>query len=215
MGLIIMIAGEAEAGKDTVGIIIDELWKELHQRPSSEAKLNVDFYNEFKTVKFADPINKAICAITGFSLEYVTNKDNYSKPIAWVDNKTLRDLKQQIGEGMKSILGEKVWIKSSFAKVTPHDFVKVTDLRFPKEEEFAEELKAIMIFVIRPGHIAETLNDSNREHTSEISVSKLDKSKYHILRNDGSRKQLKNRLRGILEKLEVWRTGITTLPKNF
>lgn len=203
----IAIAGQAGHGKDTIGEIIDELWKELHYNGSNfRGGMNFDFYTEFQTVKFADPINKSIAAITGLPLSHMTDRTKYNIPIDWLGGKTIRDLKQLIGQGMKPILGDNIWIKSAFTKVPSSANVKITDLRFPLELEFCVINKAILILVERPGYVDDTLQEHNKTDTSETSVSLLERGLFNcIIINDGTRKELKQKVKEFLETREEWK----------
>lgn len=212
--MIIGIAGESEHGKDTVGELIDELWAAKNYKGSkSSGRLNATYYDEFRMIKFADGINRVISALTGYPIEYVMNKDNYNIPILWLGGRTIRQLKQQIGEGMKPILGEDIWVKTSFAKVPSYANIKVTDVRNPVEQDFLYERKAILIFVERPGHKSLSLESGDKNHQSEIDVRRLDKSKFHPLINDSTRLVLKERLKAILETYEAWNNP-TSLTEN-
>lgn len=211
MGIIIGISGEAEHGKDEIGLIIDELWAEKNYKGTKpNGVMRASFYNEFETIKFTDPINKIIQAITGLPMEYIMDKDKYNIPISWLNGKTLRDLKNEIGEGLKPILGEDIWIKSSFTRVNFRSNIKVTDVRFPLELNFlANKPNSILFFVHRPNHTASSLNDLNRHAISETIISKLDKSKFHyIVSNDGTRADLKQKIKAILNENEVWNRAI-------
>lgn len=205
--MIIAIAGEAGHGKDTIGKIIEELWAELNYNGSNNGKMKPVHYNEFRNIKFADSINKTISSITSLPLSMMTDRSQYGRAISWLNNKTIRTLKQEIGEGLKSILGNDVWAKSAFSRVGLNDNVIITDLRFPVELDACVSNRAIIILVERTGYIDDSLSSSeNKNHTSETSVKLLDKSKInHIIINDGSRAQLKQRVKEALETHEVWK----------
>lgn len=214
--MIIGIAGESEHGKDEIGKIIDELWLEKNYKGSEwNGKIKPVFYDEFRLIKFTSPVNLVIQAITGLPIDYIMNKDNYNIPIQWLGGKTLRDLKQIIGEGMKPLLGNDIWVKSSFSKVSAHANVKITDVRYHIELDFLVNQKAILIFVERPGHVSESMLESNRAHQAEAQIKELDKSKFHHhIINDGSRAQLKERVAIALDTHEEWKNS-TSLRESF
>jgi hypothetical protein len=220
MGIIIAIAGESEAGKDEIGRIIDKLWlSKSYKGSKATGRMNARWTDEFDTIKFADGINRTIAGLTGLPLDYVTNKDNYLKPIKWLNDKTLRDLKQVIGEGLKPLLGQDVWVKSAFTKKSGTKNIKVTDIRFPIELDFLWNIKeekkqtVILLFVIRPEHKSSTLNESNKDAISEKIVSTLDKSKFHVIINDGTVEQLEKKVEQVLETYDVWKYPFS--PKDF
>lgn len=201
-GIWIAIGGKAGHGKDTIGEIVQELWSEKNYKPNMKPA----FYDQFQVVKFADPINRAIHGITGLPLVYIKDRANYNVVIPWL-NKSIRDLKQQIGEGMKKILGESVWVKSAFSRVSRDANIVVTDTRFPLELDFLLAHQAINIFVERPDYEDETVQGENANHTSETSVKLLDKSKFDcIIINNGTRAELKEKVKEFLKTRKEWKT---------
>lgn len=220
--MIIAVAGESEAGKDTIGILIDELWAEKNYKGSrASGRLNAVFYDAFKPIKFADGLNRQLSSLTGLPLEYILDKANYLVPIKWLGGITLRDAKQRLGEGMKKIFGEDIWCKIAFVRTSKDSNIKITDLRFPVELNYLVKLKSfinhsvVIINVIRPGHKSETLTEEQAEKAKEANENTLDATLInHTIINDGDRAQLKQRLKEALEQHEEWKNPIS-LQKDY
>lgn len=138
---IIAVHSPKYGGKDTFFKIFNELYPDLN----------------YENVKFADKPNEILSIITGMSLDWITDKDNYNKIMPNLkDNNgepfTLRRLKKVLfTDGFRDNVSKNIW---SNALINENDFDKnnskwiITDLRFLSEVEKVIKYNGIKIKVI-------------------------------------------------------------------
>lgn len=186
--MVIGLSGKSGSGKDTVADIICN---------STERKDIIRYKNSF-----ADGIKDVL--LFGLNLfndyeeieknknskDYIPNFTMYGEPM------TTRQALQNVGQEFKKIFGEDVWVKSlknTIGDNYKYNFILtiITDVRFENEFDFVKnELGGKMILVTNP-------NSNNYEHISEKPI---DREYDYIIENNGTLKELKNKVKKILEK---------------
>ena len=134
-GKIIGIMGKYGAGKDTVAGMI------CNYHPSLD----------FKITGFADGVRAAYTALTCEEI------DDYSQEFKQRHNHfgmTNRELLERIGEGMRKLVGDDVWIKRLQSHIHDGGNYIITDVRYPNELEFLYRIGAKVFVVERPGNPA-------------------------------------------------------------
>ncbi len=180
--LILGITGYKRSGKDTVGRIIKQ------------------YYNQqgYKCRKYmlADLIKKTLCELTGLSITGLENiKDN---DVTENPSFTYRDALIAFADRYKEKYGKEVhynYIKDQILKDQP-DIAIITDIRYPFESElFRGDFNTKIIRVIRPSIKVDT------SHSSETSIDDIDPD--YVIVNDGSIKDLENRIYKLLNRIHL------------
>jgi hypothetical protein len=186
---VIALSGPKGSGKDTVGSLIKELYKD----------------HNAETIAFADPVKQAIRHIFNLGDESIYSYDRLKRSILKLKDEECfytidgRRLVREIGMLMRSY-DEKQFTQYVYDTVMkePDRLWIVTDMRFDNEYSFLKQkLNAKMIKIIRPsyeydGHITERAFDDHL----------VDK----VLMNDGDLAYLKYRtetvMRIIMEEMQ-------------
>ena len=171
--MIIGLSGYAQSGKDTVaGLMIG-----LHG---------------YERVAFADKIKELLFNMDpdlpgGLSL--VLTVEDYG----WDKTKQIREVRrllQTLGVGARKVFGEDFWVQQALSGIHGSDKIVVTDVRFPNEAQFINDLGGQVWRVQRPG--VEAVN----AHPSE---SALDEYIFdEVILNDFSLDSLKIKVKGLL-----------------
>lgn len=99
-----------------------------------------------------------------------------------------RALLQHVGESLKRIYGDRVWVDVLASKidVDPTRHVVVTDLRFPVEYDMLRERGFVTVRVVRSDRPV----DGDPEHASETALD--DYAFDYTVTNDGSEDELRS-----------------------
>lgn len=187
--MIIAISAKKQHGKDTIAKIIQELTN-----------------NKFKIVKFADNLKDFVCKLINCSREELENEEFKNKPLGpewdFLDDDCIKQkmtprlLLQKIGtDGLRNNVHKNIWINGVFSNYKESFKWIITDLRFINELSSIKANGGITIRVNRPNIL------SNDPHPSE---NELDSANFdYIIENDSDLKSLENKVRKILEDLDI------------
>lgn len=180
---IIGISGKIEAGKDTAaGILIKN-------------------HPQYKAVASAANVKMVVSIITGTSYEEQFTREGKAKIPNGFD-KTLGKYQQIIGQGLRDLIDDDVWIKAVLQKYHDEKII-ITDVRYPNEVKLIEEAGGIVIRLNRKrdaGSVNKKMIDDGRDrnHSSETA---LDNYKFqHVIDNGGSLQDLERQLLKIVSK---------------
>jgi hypothetical protein len=188
---LIAVCGEAQHGKDTVSLMIAEM-----------------FY--YKKIAFADPLKKMMYALNPYVVLPDGTLIRLAKlvdEIGWDGAKKhpeVRRLLQYFGtEVMREYYGPNVWIDLARKEVNKYDKAIISDLRFPgqagedgAEEGYVRSEGGLIIKIVRPKYD----NGVDKTHASESLLSQIKED--HLVVNDGSVRELSEKIIPIVEAYE-------------
>lgn len=117
---LIGISGKINAGKDTVATIINDILVD-----NNKASL--------EGVKFAEKLKQMCAILIGCTREQLEDREFKNTKLAHLNNMTPREIMIKIGDGLRGLLYEFVWIDGALS----NDDVDaaVTDVRYPNEAQ--------------------------------------------------------------------------------
>lgn len=197
--MIIGIAGAAQAGKDTIGGILVKRYgferlafADTLRAVSYALNPIVDWEDDFPeteewgTVRELQPIR----------LQDVVDRDGWER--AKLDNPEIRRTLQRFGtEVGRNILGENLWVDTTFALMESGKDYVITDMRFPNEHAAVNGALGFTVRVFREGA---GLSGTAALHASETALD--DHSFDYTLSNDGSLVQLEDAVDAMLNDLQ-------------
>lgn len=181
--LVIGVAGYARAGKDTVGRALIE--HHDVQRIAFADKLK-------ELLSEIDPVleTRAVCADLPPGNEHApTDPRCMSAPLStwrawgasedWLkDNTDYRGYLQDLGAGVRTILGEDTWVRAALMDLEPGQKYVITDVRYPNE---ADAIRAM------GGSIWRVRRDGTGPANDHASETAMDDYRYDVtLHNDGT-----------------------------
>ena len=117
---------------------------------------------------------------------------------AKLDNPEIRRTLQRFGtEVGRNILGENLWVDTTFALMEPGKDYVITDMRFPNEHAAVNDALGFTVRVYREGS---GLSGTAALHASETALD--DHSFDYTLSNDGSLVQLEDAVDAMLNDLQ-------------
>jgi hypothetical protein len=181
--MLIGISGAAQAGKDTIGGV-------LVKRYGFE---RLAFADTLRAVSYAlDPI------VDLFGTRLSTVVDDLGWEQAKLQNPEIRRTLQRFGtEVGRNILGENLWVDTTFALMEPGKDYVITDMRFPNEHFAVNNALGFTVRVFREGS---GLSGTAALHASETALD--DHSFDYTLSNDGSLMQLEDAVDAMLNDLQ-------------
>lgn len=176
--LVIGLAGPIGSGKDTV------------------AEFIANVYDDAQSYALAEPMANVAEYITGEEFWLFREQDS-KKEISETMGITRRDVMRKIGQGVKDMFGEKVWLNRMAAKIEQENpaIAVVSDVRFDFEAEWVRH-HGVMIHLIREDN---PLADQMSSHVSDAGVTRVDGD--YMLRNDYSKELLGAAVMEILHDL--------------
>lgn len=180
--MIIGISGKAESGKDTAAKMLEILY--ANPKISFEDFSNKK-YNKFadiQTVHFADSLKETAQVLFGIG-EWETNtQEGKKKTINWI-GKTVRELLQGVGQGLRNAIDPDLWVKILFANTSEFftNFI-IADVRYPNEVNAIKEREGLLVRIDRNGAGA-------GNHDSETALDIYTDWDYYI-ENNGSLEEL-------------------------
>lgn len=171
---VIALSGKKGSGKDTVADMLQFYFKLYHDK-------------EVEKHAFADPVREIAGLVSGVGESYFKHRDLKEQPI-FDDpcDRSPRDYLRLVGQGLKSTLGQDVWIHLLGSKVFAFQSENciVTDVRFRNELDFVKENGAFLIKVERNGckgdnDVSETEMDGFKDEEFDL-----------IIKNNGDKEEL-------------------------
>ncbi len=145
--MIIGLTGAAGCGKDTVANILAR--------------------RGFESLAFADPIYKAVAAITGLSQEELRDRSRKETPIPWL-GKSPRELLQTLGtEWGRDMVRQDIWIRVAMQQASAIARCVITDVRFENEAAAIKTAGGRVWRIVRP---ESCLTDQAAKHSSEAGI---------------------------------------------
>ena len=165
--MIIGISGKAGSGKDTAAKMLEVLY--ANPDISYEDFINKRYKNfaDIQIVHFADSLKETAQVLFRIG-EWETNTQEGKKTtINWI-GKTVRELLQGIGQGLRDAIDPNLWIKILFANTEGWTNYIIADVRYPNEIKAIKERNGILLRIDRKGtgagnHSSETALDNYKE----------------------------------------------------
>lgn len=185
---IIAFYGKSGSGKDTIAQMAKKHLKDKKIFCFSIAF--ADSLKEFILDKLPYPFSSLE------KIEALKNNKNFF--FSFKGNKyTMRELMQYVGQGIKELLGNDIWLKPVQRKLQEFEqqgvqYVFITDVRFEAENQFLEEYNTVRILVKRDAH-------NEYEHISE---EELEISYDYTVSNNGLLEELEEQIVNIIEKMK-------------
>jgi len=166
---LIGLSGAARSGKDTVGdYIVSEF--------------------DFKRYAFADPLKRAASEMFGIPFEDFCNDDT-KEVVNEFWGFSPRQMAQLLGtEGGRELFRQDIWVKRAELELSLnqlHAGMVITDVRFPNEAQWIQDMGGTVIHIERPG--ADGIV-GEASHASEAGFS--DELKNHLVLNNGTLEEL-------------------------
>lgn len=144
--MIIGISGEAGHGKNEVARLIAQMYSAQFVITGSKI-IKTDFHDKFEERAFADPLKRVCSALTNYPLEVFYDRTKKDKIIPGFGI-TMRELLQKVGTALRTI-DDKIFVKSTIARIKPNNNILFTDVRFHIEKDAVNLLDGINIKVVR------------------------------------------------------------------
>ena len=165
--MIIGISGKAGSGKDTAAKMLEVLY--ANPDISYEDFTNKRYKNfaDIQIVHFADSLKETAQVLFRIG-EWETNTQEGKKTtINWI-GKTVRELLQGIGQGLRDAIDPNLWVKILFANTEDWSNYIIADVRYPNEVYAIKKRNGVLIRIDRKGagagnHSSETALDDYKE----------------------------------------------------
>ena len=165
--MIIGISGKAGSGKDTAAKMLEVLY--ANPNISYEDFTNKRYKNfaDIQIVHFADSLKETAQGLFRIG-EWETNTQEGKKTtINWI-GKTVRELLQGIGQGLRDAIDPNLWVKILFANTEGWSNYIIADVRYPNEVYAIKKRNGVLIRIDRKGagagnHSSETALDDYKE----------------------------------------------------
>lgn len=147
--MIIGLCGAAGSGKDTVAGILKR-----------EAG--------FSDISFAEPIYRAVAAVTGMSVEQLSDRRIKEQPIEWL-GRSPRVLLQTLGtEWGRDTIRDDIWVRIAMQRAAEVTHAAITDVRFANEAQAIRDAGGVVWRVVRPLAV---LDEEAARHPSEAGIA--------------------------------------------
>ena len=175
--MIIGISGKAGSGKDTVAKMLEVLYANPDISYEDFANKRYKNFADIQIVHFADSLKETVQVLFRIG-EWETNTQEGKKTtINWI-GKTVRELLQGVGQGLRDAIDPNLWIKVLFANTENWSNYIIADVRYPNEIKAIKERNGILLRIDRKGAGA-------GNHSSEIALDDYKEWDVHI-ENNGS-----------------------------
>ena len=165
--MIIGISGKAGSGKDTAAKMLEVLYANPDISYEDFANRRYKNFADIQIVHFADTLKETAQVLFRIS-EWETNTQEGKKTtIDWI-GKTVRELLQGIGQGLRDAIDPNLWVKILFANTEDWSNYIIADVRYPNEVYAIKERNGVLIRIDRKGagagnHSSETALDDYKE----------------------------------------------------
>lgn len=175
--MIIGISGKAGSGKDTAAKMLEVLYANPDISYEDFANKRYKNFADILIVHFADALKETAQVLFRLG-EWETNTQEGKKiTINWI-GKTVRELLQGIGQGLRDAIDFDLWVKILFANTKGWSNYIIADVRYPNEVKAIKERNGILLRIDRKGAGA-------GNHSSEIALDDYKEWDVHI-ENNGS-----------------------------
>ena len=175
--MIIGISGKAGSGKDTAAKMLEVLYANPDISYEDFANKRYKNFADILIVHFADALKETAQVLFRIG-EWETNTQEGKKTtINWI-GKTVRELLQGIGQGLRDAIDPNLWIKILFANTEGWTNYIIADVRYPNEIKAIKERNGILLRIDREGAGA-------GNHSSETALDDYKEWDVHI-KNNGS-----------------------------
>ena len=165
--MIIGISGKAGSGKDTAAKMLEVLYANPDISYEDFANKRYKNFADIQIVHFADSLKETAQVLFRIG-EWETNTQEGKKTtINWI-GKTVRELLQGIGQGLRDAIDPNLWVKILFANTEDWSNYIIADVRYPNEVKAIKERNGILLRIDRKGagagnHSSETALDDYKE----------------------------------------------------
>ena len=175
--MIIGISGKAGSGKDTAAKMLEVLYANPDISYEDFANKRYKNFADIQIVHFADSLKETAQVLFRIG-EWETNTQEGKKTtINWI-GKTVRELLQGIGQGLRDAIDPNLWVKILFANTEGWSNYIIADVRYPNEVYAIKKRNGVLIRIDRKGAGA-------GNHSSEIALDNYKEWDVHI-ENNGS-----------------------------
>ena len=165
--MIIGISGKAGSGKDTAAKMLEVLYANPDISYEDFSNRKYKNFADIQIVHFADILKETVQVLFGIG-EWETNTQEGKKTtIEWI-GKTVRELLQGVGQGLRDAIDPNLWIKVLFANTENWSNYIIADVRYPNEVYAIKKRNGVLIRIDRKGagagnHSSETALDDYKE----------------------------------------------------
>lgn len=165
--MIIGISGKAGSGKDTAAKMLEVLYANPDISYEDFANKRYKNFADIQIVHFADSLKETAQVLFRIG-EWETNTQEGKKTtINWI-GKTVRELLQGIGQGLRDAIDPNLWVKILFANTEGWSNYIIADVRYPNEIYAIKKRNGVLIRIDRKGagagnHSSETALDDYKE----------------------------------------------------
>lgn len=165
--MIIGISGKAGSGKDTAAKMLEVLYANPDISYEDFANKRYKNFADIQIVHFADSLKETTQVLFRIG-EWETNTQEGKKTtINWI-GKTVRELLQGIGQGLRDAIDSDLWVKILFANTEDWTNYIIADVRYPNEIKAIKERNGILLRIDRKdagagNHSSETALDDYKE----------------------------------------------------
>ena len=165
--MIIGISGKAGSGKDTAAKMLEVLYANPDISYEDFANKRYKNFTDIQIVHFADSLKETTQVLFRIG-EWETNTQEGKKTtINWI-GKTVRELLQGIGQGLRDAIDPNLWVKILFANTEGWSNYIIADVRYPNEVYAIKKRNGVLIRIDRKGagagnHSSETALDNYKE----------------------------------------------------
>ena len=179
--MIIGISGKAGSGKDTAAKMLEVLYANPDISYEDFANRRYKNFADIQVVHFADILKETVQVLFAIG-EWETNTQEGKRvTVDWI-GKTVRELLQEVGQGLRDAIDPDLWVKALFANTEDWANIIIADVRYPNELEAIKERGGILIRIDRNGAGA-------GNHSSETALDDYNDWDFHI-GNNGSMEDL-------------------------
>ena len=179
--MIIGISGKAGSGKDTAAKMLEVLYANPDISYEDFTNKRDKNFADIQIVHFADTLKETAQVLFRIS-EWETNTQEGKKTtIDWI-GKTVRELLQGIGQGLRDAIDPNLWVKILFANTEGWSHYIIAAVPYPNEVYAIKKRNGVLIRIDRKGAGA-------GNHSSETALDNYKEWDVHI-ENNGSMEDL-------------------------
>ena len=194
---IIGLGTTAQVGKDTTAAYLEERYPLDGPGP---------FF--VKRVAFADKLKEITMSLFELSYEQCYGDKDVKEAVDPRYGKSPRQILQEVGERMRSIINPHIWVDTVFSNVIPelaaqgYNTFVISDVRYPNEADKVHAAGGGVVKITRPG----SGTSVGASHASETSMNSYEGFDFHI-DNDGSLNYLYSQADALMEVINDRETG--------